>query len=65
LVKREEVREEWRRLRTEELHDLYDTPIKGDQINKNVIGGTCSTYEGEERCMQGFGGENLGKENTC
>ena len=23
----------------------------------NVMGGACSTYEGEERCIQGFGGE--------
>jgi hypothetical protein len=29
----------------------------GDQIDKNEMGGACSTYEGEERCIQGFGGE--------
>jgi hypothetical protein len=29
----------------------------GDQIEKNEMGGACSTYGGEERCMQGFGGE--------
>ena len=23
------------------------------------MGGTCSTYGGEERCIQGFGGGNL------
>jgi len=23
------------------------------------MGGACSMYGGEERCMQGFGGENL------
>jgi hypothetical protein len=27
-----------------------------DQIEKNDMGATCSTYGGEKRCMQGFGG---------
>jgi hypothetical protein len=31
--------------------------IFGDQIEKNEIGGACYTYVGEERCIQGFGGE--------
>ena len=29
----------------------------GDQIEKNEMGGSRSTYGGEERCIQGFGGE--------
>jgi hypothetical protein len=29
----------------------------GDQIKKKEIGGACSTYGREERCIQGFGGE--------
>jgi hypothetical protein len=29
----------------------------GDQIKKNRPGGTCSKHGGEERCIQGFGGE--------
>jgi len=29
----------------------------GDQIDKNEMGVACSTYGGEERCIQGFGGE--------
>jgi len=29
----------------------------GVQIDKNEMGGTCSMYGGEERCVQGFGGE--------
>ena len=35
------------------------TPKKyysGDQI-ENEMGGACGKYGGEERCMQGFGGE--------
>ena len=30
----------------------------GDQIEKNEMGGACSTYGGEKRCTQGFGGGN-------
>jgi len=29
----------------------------GDQIEKNKMGGACSVYGGEERRIQGFGGE--------
>ena len=28
------------------------------------MGGACSTYGGEEGCIQGFGGETRGKETT-
>jgi hypothetical protein len=39
--------------------------ISGEyQIKKNEVGGACSTYGGEERCMQGFGGEVCRKEAT-
>jgi len=27
----------------------------GDNIGKNEMGGACSVYGGEERCIQGFG----------
>ena len=33
----------------------------GDKIEKNEMGGACSTYGGERRCIQGFGGETWGK----
>ena len=39
----------------------YDS---GDQIKKNETGRACSTYGGEERCVQDFGGETLGNETT-
>jgi hypothetical protein len=29
----------------------------GDQIKKNEVGGACSTYGGEARCIQDFGGD--------
>jgi len=36
----------------------------GDKIKKNEMGGACSAYEEEERCVQGFGEETWGKEAT-
>jgi hypothetical protein len=32
-----------------------------DQIKKNEIGGACSIYGAEERCIQGFGGKTWRK----
>jgi hypothetical protein len=29
----------------------------GDRTEKSEMGGTCGNYRGEERCVQGFGGE--------
>jgi hypothetical protein len=49
------------------LGDLWSVLTKyylDDQIKKNEICGTCSTYGGEERCIQDFGGEIWGKETT-
>jgi hypothetical protein len=48
--KRDEVREEWRRLHNEELYALYASL-------GTIRGSTCSKYGGEERCIQGFSGE--------
>ena len=31
--------------------------LLGYQIKKNELGGACSTYGGQQRCMQDFGGE--------
>ena len=39
----------------------YDS---GDLIEKNEMDRACSTYEGEEMCIQAFGGENRGKDTT-
>ena len=43
--KRDEVTGEWRKLHNEEPNDLY---CSGDKIEKNEMGGACSTY-GEKR----------------
>jgi len=49
-LKRDTVTGEWRKLNIEELNDLYSLPniVSGDQIEKNKMGGACSTY-GERR----------------
>jgi hypothetical protein len=41
--------EEWRKLHNEELNDVYSSPkyYSGDQIEKNVMGGACSTCGGK------------------
>jgi len=56
--KRDEVTVEWRELHSEELNDLYNTKYYSDhQIEKNEMGGARGKYGGEERRIQGFGGE--------
>ena len=60
--KRDEVTGEWRKLHNEELNDLCCSPnTVSDKIKKNEMGGQYSMYE---RRIQGFGGENRGKETT-
>ena len=46
--KRDGVTGEWRKLRYEDLRDLYSQKFSGDQIEKIEMGGTCSAYGGEE-----------------
>jgi len=64
--KRDEVTREWRKLDNEELNDLYCSPyiLRGDKIEKNEMGVACSTYGGEERCIQSLGGYTSGTEPT-
>jgi hypothetical protein len=37
---------------------LFTQYCSGDKIEVNEMGGPCSTYGGEERWIQDFGGEN-------
>jgi hypothetical protein len=53
---RDEVTEEWRMLHNEELNDLMQYCL-GDQIQKDEVGGACSMYGEEERCIRDLGGE--------
>jgi hypothetical protein len=47
-----------KKLHNEELNDLLLTQYcSGNEIEKNEMGGACSTYGGEERRVHGFGGE--------
>ena len=57
--KRDEVAGEWRKLHNEELNDLYCLPniFRAVKSEKNEMGGACGAYWGEERRIQGFGGE--------
>jgi len=63
--KKDEVIGQWRELYSEDLSDLYISPnifrlIKARR--KNWEGRV--HFWGEEGCVQGFGGEFKGKENT-
>jgi len=48
------------RKRHDKIHDLYSVNnyYLRDQIKGNEKGGACSTYGGEEKLVQGLGGEN-------
>ena len=50
--KRDEVTGEWRKLHNEELNDLY---CSLNIIRVNEMGGACSKYGGEEKCIQSCG----------
>jgi hypothetical protein len=60
--KRVEQTGNWRRLDYIIRSLMICTPHRilfdGDQIGKNKLGEARSTYGGEERRIQGFGGEN-------
>jgi hypothetical protein len=56
--RRDEVRREWKKLTLRSLLIyIFAQYCSGDKIEKNEMGGACSTYGGEERLIQGFGGE--------
>jgi hypothetical protein len=57
--KRDEATGEWRKLHNEEINDLYCSPnvVRVIKSRKIATGRACSTYGGEERGIQGFGGE--------
>ena len=62
--KMDEVTGEWGRLHKEKLNDLYSSPNVLGVIKKSEkyeMGAACSTYGGEARCIQGFGGKTKGE----
>jgi len=50
--KRDEVTGEWRKLHNEELNDLHSSPNIVCMIKSRR-----TRWAGQERCIQGFGGE--------
>ena len=57
--KRDEVTEVWRKLCNEELNAMYSSSsiFRVIKIQKEEMYGVCSTYGGEQRCLQSFGGK--------
>jgi hypothetical protein len=55
--KRDEVTGEWRKLHSEELHNLYSSPYINRQVKANEVGGACGTHGRGEKSVQGFGGK--------
>jgi hypothetical protein len=64
--KRDEVMGEWRKLHSEELHNLYSSPdsIRQVKVKANEVGGACGTHGRGEKSVQGFGGKFRRKETT-
>jgi hypothetical protein len=61
--KRDEVTREWRKLHDEELNDLYSSFSIVRMIkSRRMRGAGHVAHEGQERCIQGLGGETGGKE---
>ena len=58
VPKRDEVRGEWRKLHNEELNNLYFLPSIVWVIKLRRMKWAGHVYGGEERHIQGFGGEN-------
>jgi len=55
--KRDDITGEWRKLHNEELNDFCSAANIIQVIKKNEMGRTCGMYRGENRCIQGFGGD--------
>jgi len=62
-LKRDKVTREWRKLRNEELNDLYSSPniFSGDQIVNNELGRTCNKYGEREGLCRVLVGKPEGK----
>ena len=60
MSKRDEVTWEWRKLHNEELNDMYSSPpniVQVIKLRRMRWAGHVVLLGGEERHIQGFGGE--------
>jgi len=64
--KRNKVTGDWRKLHEEELNDQLCSPdiVRVIKSSRMRWAGHVARMGGEERCIQGFGGETCGKETT-
>jgi hypothetical protein len=62
--KRDEVTGEWRKLHSEELHDLYSSPDIIRQIKPRRMGWTGHVARMGEECVHDFGGKARREEST-
>ena len=60
--KRDEITGEWRKLHNEGLHNLYSSPniVWVIKSRRMLWAGHVARMRGEERCIQGFGGQTRG-----
>ena len=61
---RDEATGEWRRPNDEELYDLYSARNIIRLVKSRIKLAGHVAGVGQEKCIQGFGGENWGKETT-
>jgi hypothetical protein len=62
--KMDEVTEEWRKLQSGELHNLYSSPNIIREVKKYEMGRACGMHGKGEIRVQGFGGKARRKEAT-
>jgi hypothetical protein len=55
------VATDWRKLHTEEFHNLYAKYYQGDQIKECEMGLACSTRRRADKCVQNIGWKPKGK----
>jgi hypothetical protein len=64
VPKKDEVTGEWRKLHSEELHNLYSSPDIIRQVKANEVGRACGTHGRGQKIVQGFGEKARRKETT-
>ena len=63
--KRDDVTKDWRKLHNEDFNDLFSPNIVRVIKSRLIRWAGHVARMGEERCIEGFGGETGGKETTC